>query len=133
GDHRAMETPGGAAMVPEGSNSQQVPRRLREPAVISITSGLVEVLTTARGAVRTTGMTRDEVLPDRGGPRTSTQCSAGANTGQPPWPRPRYNPSGPCRVTVGTGRLLVNLICFSRCRGLPPSLADCPTYWPRRP
>ena len=44
-------------------------------AVARSTSGLVDVDTTAPGAPSTVGTTIDDVLPDRGGPSTSTACS----------------------------------------------------------
>ena len=48
----------------------------------------VDVDTTAPGAPRTVGTTIEDVLPDRGGPRTSTACSAPAHAG-PVAPAPR--------------------------------------------
>ena len=44
----------------------------------SSTSGLVEVETTAAGASRTEGITSEEVLPERGGPKMSMEPSGPA-------------------------------------------------------
>ena len=82
GDHRTRSTPAGAATVPLGSYSEARSVRVRAAsAVASSTSGFVEVDTTAPRAPRTVGTTSPDVFPDRGGPRTSTACSAGAHIG----------------------------------------------------
>jgi hypothetical protein len=57
---------------------KQLPRFQRCHNVAAITSGLVDVDTTAAGASRTQGMTRAVVLPERGGPRTITDDSGPA-------------------------------------------------------
>ena len=64
------------------------PTRERAVAVVAITSGLVDVLTAGPDATRRLGMINEDVLPDRGGPRTNTDCSGGANIQSlSRWPR----------------------------------------------
>ncbi len=94
GDHRSWVTPGGVGLVPAGSNTQQRPTSWRRAQVAASTSSLVEVDTTGPGARRMFGMTRDVVLPERGGPSTMTPCCGDAKTR--PWvPAPRYNGAPP--------------------------------------
>ena len=70
GDQPIAVTPGGGDESPSGSKTMVWPEvRLRD-AVAAMTSGLVEVSTTAPGALRTLGMITLDVLPDRVGPRT---------------------------------------------------------------
>ena len=67
--------------MPEGSNNHVRPRRLLTLADHISTSVLVEVVTTAPGAVNRLGTTTDVVLPERGGPRTKSACCGPANSG----------------------------------------------------
>src|SRR6516164_1832570 len=89
GDHRSGVTPDGSGVLPDGSNSQHRPMPALASRVASNTSTLVDVDTTAPGAQRTLGMTTVLVLPDRGGPSTSTACCGGAKAA-PAVPAPRY-------------------------------------------
>jgi hypothetical protein len=51
-----------------------VPSAERADKVAAMTSGLVDVDTTAPLQANTLGMISDVVLPDRGGPRIITEC-----------------------------------------------------------
>jgi hypothetical protein len=55
------------------------PDLARAAAVTRITSGLVEVDTTGPVAARIAGMMTEDVFPDRGGPKTSTELSGAAH------------------------------------------------------
>jgi hypothetical protein len=56
---------------------------------------LVDVDTTGPSLIMTLGMIREEVFPDRGGPRTITDCSGGTKH-QPRSLWPRYTPWWAC-------------------------------------
>src|SRR5207302_9435521 len=88
GDQCNGVSPGGTSTCPDGSNSQHVPSRLRAGAVVLSTSSLVDVDTTAPLAPRMAGTTMALVLPERGGPSTSTADPCAANA-QPCAPAPR--------------------------------------------
>ena len=77
GFQRKPITPAGT-VVPPGSNSQHLPRRLRATWVAANTSAFMLVDTTAPGAKATDGMITDWVFPDSGGPITN---AAPARTG----------------------------------------------------
>ena len=64
--------------MPLGSKTKHLPRALRRKTVAASTSGFVEVETTAAGASRTEGITSEEVLPERGGPKMSMEPSGPA-------------------------------------------------------
>ena len=70
GDHPTRSTCAGHSISPLGSKRKAHPSRTRTGAVASITSGLVEVETTAPLASKRLGMTREDVFPERGGPST---------------------------------------------------------------
>ena len=136
GDRRPPQrhgTVGNGASVPDGSKTKQFPRCQRAWMVAAITSGLVEVDTTAAGASRTQGMTIDEVFPDRGGPRTIMDASGPANDGtvessavddvagvEAP-PRPSRNVEADRSVATRSGWLGL---------ALPPHRASCPESGP---
>ena len=78
GDHRSRCTPGRSTTDPDGSKRWHVPSVERVAMVASSTSGFVEVVTTAPAADNTLGMSSADVLPERGGPSTSTECCPSA-------------------------------------------------------
>ena len=96
GDQRRAVS-GPASRVPEGSNSQVLPRKLLTLEDQAIMSVLVDVVTTAPGAVNKLGTTTADVLPERGGPMTSRACWRPANSGSPSgvMARPKKKP---CQV-----------------------------------
>ncbi len=88
GDHRSRCRPSVRFTEPVGSKRKQVPRRDRAATVASSTSGLVDVDTTGPLLAITLGMIRDDVFPERGGPRIITDC-CGLAKHQRPWLWPR--------------------------------------------
>ena len=78
GDQRSLVTQRGRDTEPLGSNTKARPKSIRRQAVAISTSGFVEVETTAAGASRTVGITRVDVLPERGGPMISVAVSVPA-------------------------------------------------------
>ena len=88
GDQPTRSTEVGHSTSPLGSKRKAHPSRPRAVAVDSITSGLVEVETTGPLASRILGMTREDVLPDRDGPRTRVD-RCGPAQAHPPLPSPR--------------------------------------------
>jgi hypothetical protein len=88
GDQPTVTTPFGGSIDALGSKSIVHPPLRLAAAVDARTSGLVDVLTTAPAAERTFGITNDDVLPDREGPRTSPDRSAPLHA-HPPGPLPR--------------------------------------------
>jgi hypothetical protein len=75
GDQRNGASPEDLSTDSVGSKRRHSPSRDRTPAVASSTSGLVDVDTTGPLLTITLGMINDDVFPDRGGPRTITDCS----------------------------------------------------------
>ena len=81
--HAGRRLNGAARVVEEGPAGGP-----RAAAVAPRTSGLVEVETTAPEAAKTLGMTRDDVFPERDGPRTRVDRWGSAHA-HPPAPAPR--------------------------------------------
>jgi len=94
GDQRSS-CPPSAVADPVGSNTHTRPSRERRRLVACHTSGLVEVETAGPACESSAGMITALVLPDRGGPKSSTARSARANVGSPRDPMPRYT-APPC-------------------------------------
>jgi len=88
GDQCRGVSPDGTSTCPDGSKTQHVPSRPRAAAVVVRTSSLVDVDTTAPAAARMAGTTMAVVLPERGGPSTSTPDPRAARA-QPCAPAPR--------------------------------------------
>ncbi len=92
GDHDRRLAPAGMGSLAEGSNSQTSPTSARPAIVARITSGFVDVLTTAPEAAISAGIITALVFPLRGGPRIITALSGSAATHSPYSFAPRYAP-----------------------------------------
>ena len=73
GDHRVVDVTPAARRW--GSNTATGPTRSRALTVTARESGRVDVVNTAPGASRIIGIARWRPLPERGGPRTTTESS----------------------------------------------------------
>ena len=92
GDHRSCSSPAGGLLAPVGSNIHTRPSRALARAVARATSGLVEVTIAGPACASTAGMITPLVLPDRGGPSSSTARSGRANRHCPSSPAPSHTP-----------------------------------------
>jgi hypothetical protein len=91
GDHCKGTTPADGSTDPVGSNNRHWPSAERAVEVACMTSGLVDVDTTGPLLAKIFGMISDVVLPERGGPRTITEC-CGSMKHQPRASCPKYAP-----------------------------------------
>jgi hypothetical protein len=92
GDHRNSRLPSAEPAAPVGSNTHVCPSRDRAGTVAWATSALVDVLTAGPACAINAGMITPLVLPDRGGPSSSTARSGRAYRAPPSRSCPRYAP-----------------------------------------
>jgi hypothetical protein len=104
GDHRNCSSPAGGRLVPVGSNIHTRPSRALARAVARATSGLAEVTTAGPMYADTAGMITPLVLPDRGGPSSSTARSGRANRHCPSSPAPSHTPPPACAASARIAR-----------------------------
>jgi hypothetical protein len=132
GDHERRLAPSGIGSLAEGSNSHTSPSSMRAFIVARITSGLVDVLTTAPEAAISAGIMIALVLPLRGGPRIITALSDSAATHSPYSFSPRYAPPptrrSPSRTRGGTHRP-----ARQRCARRDRCARECPRARARDP